>query len=108
MAATVITYAAPVQMAYVELGTAGNIKLVTIPKRFRRVRIKFLHTNDTAADTGKVSHTGAEDAAIGEAAWHVGTSGDYIDLSGTQDVTLRITGTTSSGHAHLLLEEYPR
>ena len=106
MATQTISYAGPVQSYRAEMdATAGNMALVAIPKRFKRVRLTFRQAGGTA-DTGKVAHTGTEGAAIGDDHFPVASGAELeLTLPGTSVVTLRLAGGTNAGFCHLLLME---
>ena len=106
MAATTISYTGPLQTARSTLeATAANARQVVVARQYRKITITFL-TSAEAADSGEVSYTGTDGAAMGTDAFPIG-SGQALEITVPRQndtFTFYVRASTASGFCQILLE----
>lgn len=101
MAINLSTYNKPMATARKTLhATAGNLDILTVPSW-----CKFLEIKAAGSGAIKITHTGAQDAAIGTDYFQIANGGAYIfDSVALSTFSLRLTGTVNSDTVEFVMK----
>lgn len=102
MAINLTAQTAPIAFVRATLhATPGNLEVLTIPTWCKVITIRAAGSGDV-----KISHTGAQDAAITSTAYVTIPNGYSLVLKAVQlaGFPLRLTGTVSSDPVEIILE----